>query len=158
METYQTRNLNISIYPNRHLMARQKGISGLVYIIALVVLAGIITFVIALLHQVGYKDCGYDRECFIKAANKCQEATLRQNNAGIIRFDTANCALKKTIETFAPDEVNSVKLLFQGKTMSCKYDKGTFDEELLDGIAGGLGLCTGELSDAVYALRLAQVS
>jgi hypothetical protein len=105
-------------------------------------------------------DCGQDKVCFIDKANNCGKAAVRETigTGTIITYATNNCVLTKSVETFAGDEPEDVVTFFKGKSMSCEYEKGSFDSILVDGISTGIDLCEGDLKDAILELRLAQIS
>ncbi len=102
-------------------------------------------------------DCGYDKQCFISSVGDCGKATLLEDMQGsTIKYYTRDCVLKKKIDEFSQSEPEDVVAFLEGRTMSCPYQQGNFNEELINGILGGIENCDGELKEAIYELRIAQ--
>jgi hypothetical protein len=122
---------------------------GAVVIIAFIVIS-IIPFA---------EGCGYDKSCFIDAANKCEETVVREDLDGstILYRSTENCAIIKEFEDFSGSEPEEVQLLFEGKQMSCTYTMDNLNEDFVS-LVGGIEFCDGELKQAIYELRLAQIA
>lgn len=103
------------------------------------------------------EDCGYDKQCFIEQANNCAKTSVKEDIAGsTILYYARECKLKKKIDEFAEDEAEEVEAFLRGRTMECMYEQGNFDEELINGLLGGIEQCDGELKEAIYELRIAQ--
>ena len=126
--------------------------------ISYVFLAIVVIAVIAVLFA-SSKPQGCSRDCFIKKADNCENAVLREklaNTTTIIKYKAENCNLIKTIESFDKAEPEEIISLFKGKEMSCSYEKNDFNEEIINGLVGGIEDCSGDLKDAIYELRIAQ--
>ncbi|MBW2980345.1 hypothetical protein KY360_02935 [Candidatus Woesearchaeota archaeon] len=100
-------------------------------------------------------DCGFEKECFIKQANRCQPAILRESVIGTtIVYTTENCMLTKGIQRTAPSESRQVETIFKGKTMQCPYEKDNFNPLLVESIITSTEECTGELKVALNEIRI----
>jgi hypothetical protein len=91
-----------------------------------------------------------DPTCFTTAANNCQSATFQNNIAGsIIKYDTKNCILTKTILKMNETEPQEMIDLFQGKSMTCTYTQDDFNTDLINSLTIGTDLCSGDLKDTI---------
>lgn len=101
------------------------------------------------------KDCA-TTECFIKAADNCRKAKLEiVDDAGIFwRYRaTAFCGgLEKTLVLLNDKETANMKKLLEGKSLSCDYTKGKFDQRWLTSLIFGLENCQGELKETLGQL------
>ena len=125
-------------------------------IVLVILIAAAVAYAIFLMPK---EDCGYNKACFIEKANSCENAVLREkveDTETTVRFTAKGCNLVKTIESFDKAEPEEVVALFDGKEMSCGYERGAFIDDLTDGLVGGIEGCSGELKDAIYELRIAQ--
>ncbi|MBW2980344.1 hypothetical protein KY360_02930 [Candidatus Woesearchaeota archaeon] len=103
------------------------------------------------------KDCGYDKECFIALADTCSSVSVKEDFVGsTIKYSIDGCVLKKEITNFDEDEPADVQSLFEDKTMSCPYEKGSFNEDFVDGLLGGADRCDGSLKSIIDEFRIAQ--
>ena len=101
----------------------------------------------------GPKDCGTGTDCFIAAANSCSAAVVRTNIAGsIVEHQTQDCTYTRRMLTISDAEPAEVQQLFANKSLSCAYQKGSFDPQLVSTISLGIDGCTGELKDAIDAV------
>ncbi len=102
-------------------------------------------------------DCGYDKQCFIQQANKCESAVVRENLAGtIVMYSTNNCVLTKEMEKIAETEPEQVKLLFQGKSMKCPYSEQAFNPLLVESIITSTPVCSGDLKMVLNEISIVQ--
>lgn len=102
-------------------------------------------------------DCGYDKQCFIQQANRCNKAIVRENLAGtIVKYTTNNCVLTKNMEQVAENEPEQVKLLFQGKSMTCPYSQNSFNPFLVESIITSLDTCSGDLKTVLNEISIVQ--
>ena len=89
-----------------------------------------------------------DKDCFISAANNCQDLNLTiSEDIGVMKYTTSHCIFTKTILSLNDNETQEMKNLLQGKNMTCIYKKGTFDQRLVKTLIGGMEYCNGELKD-----------
>ena len=93
------------------------------------------------------------KDCFITAANDCKELTVElAEEIGIIKYSSKNCTLTKTIVSLNPAESADIKKLLEGKSLTCKYEKGKFDSGWVNSLVTGLEACEGELRDIIGQL------
>ena len=96
------------------------------------------------------KDCT-TTECFVKAANDCRKAKLDiVDDADMFwRYRAAAfCGgLEKTLVFLNDKETAPMKELLEGKSLSCDYTKGKFDERWVTSLIFGLENCRGELKE-----------
>ncbi|HEV8290192.1 MAG TPA: hypothetical protein VGQ00_04560 [Candidatus Norongarragalinales archaeon] len=94
-----------------------------------------------------------DKNCFINAASQCSAAKLVLNESyGAVKYSTNGCVFTKRIVSLNESESPDLKLLVEGKSMACKYEKGKFDTNLVDSLLLGIEPCEGELKDAINEL------
>jgi hypothetical protein len=96
--------------------------------------------------------CG--KECFVSAANACRNASmLFANDAGTFNYSVnPRCIFTKTLLTLNSSETQEMKNLLQGKNMTCAYEKGKFDQRLVDSLIFGMEYCEGGLKEALGEL------
>ncbi len=123
------------------------------------VIAVIVIAVIVLSFIPFGQGCGYDKQCFINAANNCESTVLREDLEGstILYRSTEDCAVIKEFEEFSGSEPAEIQLLFADKEMACTYEKNNLNEDFVS-LVGGIEYCDGELKDSIYELRLAQIA
>ena len=96
------------------------------------------------------KDCA-TTECFVKAANDCRKAKLEiVDDADMFwryRADAFCGGLEKTLVLLNDKEIAPMKELLEGKSLSCDYTKGKFDERWVTSLIFGLENCRGELKE-----------
>jgi len=99
-------------------------------------------------------DCGADKQCFIDNCKECKAATLMLDEEGTLTEYKAfaNCTLTRTITKIADDEPEEVRLLFEDKGMSCSWEQGEFDEDLVNTFSLGIDACEGRLALAIASL------
>ena len=95
-------------------------------------------------------------ECFTNKANKCEPVQITQEDdrGNRMFFEQENCVVTKRYTKFSKIESDLVIEWLSGKEMKCSYEKGAFNEELLEGIRGGIILCEGELAEAITDMDL----
>ena len=88
----------------------------------------IIAIVVFVIFFVNYEiDCGNDQYCFMRAAKKCDSATLSINKEEntftyrLVNGDKDSCIVEVTASSVNGDMAN--KNLFEGKTMLCDVPK-----------------------------------
>ena len=88
-----------------------------------------------------------DKDCFIAAANDCNSTSITITESyGVMRYETTtDCAFTKTLVTLDDNEGQDMKSLLEGKNLTCVYQKGGFDPQLVNTLIEGTENCTGEL-------------
>lgn len=100
-------------------------------------------------------DCGKDNICFIEQANNCGNARMNTLIAQAeFKFSTNNCQLIKKLVKLSDEEPAAVKQALEGKSMTCKYDKESFDPAYLSTVTSRLDSCSGSLKTALDVIRL----
>ncbi|MBI4344612.1 MAG: hypothetical protein HY555_03390 [Euryarchaeota archaeon] len=94
------------------------------------------------------------KECFISSANACNEIDLTlTEDAGVIKYSSSkDCVFTKTLVTANADETQEMKSLLQGKSLTCRYEKGKFDPRWVTSLIYGTEYCEGELRDTLAEL------
>ena len=91
--------------------------------------------------------------CFIVAANKCETLSMElQEDFGLVRYAIEDCSFTKTIVSAAPGEDAEIKSLIEGKSFTCQYTQGNFDERWVTSSYLGIGDCEGELREIIAQL------
>jgi len=91
--------------------------------------------------------------CFTTAANDCKtESVTLTESYGVIEFSTKNCVLTKTIISLDPSEDEGMKALLEGKSVTCKYEKGKFNSDWMDSLLMGIETCEGDLRETLSDL------
>ncbi len=117
-----------------------------------VVLGGVILFALT-----GQKECD-TQACFLQYANDCKPASYIVNEEGTVyEYNLDNeCTFTKTITLVSNNEPQEIINLFEGKSLTCEYIKGNFEQRWVTTLLGSLNRCTGELKEALYELTIAQ--
>jgi hypothetical protein len=94
------------------------------------------------------------KDCFITAAGACKDTTLTlTEEAGTFTYTaTMDCVFTKTLVTAHPDEMQEMKTLLQGKSLTCRYTKGAFDERWVKTLVFGTERCEGNLREVLAQL------
>lgn len=71
----------------------------------------------------------------------------------ILYSSSSACVFTKTYVS-AKGETDEMRALLEGKSFSCKYEKGKFDQRLANSLVFGMENCEGELKDAIAKLLL----
>ncbi|HLC38286.1 MAG TPA: hypothetical protein VJI71_02425 [Candidatus Norongarragalinales archaeon] len=96
-----------------------------------------------------------DKDCFITAATDCKGARLTlTDEAGVFEYSSSStaCVFTKTLVSLTEGEAQDMKNLLEGKSMTCKYEKGKFDSRLVTSLIYGTEYCEGDLKEALGAL------
>ncbi len=95
-----------------------------------------------------------DQSCFITAANNCEDESLTlSDEVGTFGYSsTTSCIFTKTLLGLNESETWEMKNSLEGKSMTCKYEKGKFDSRLVTSIIFGMEYCEGSLKDALGKL------
>ncbi len=95
-------------------------------------------------------------ECFASDVNSCNDRIYVFNDSGIkFNFEVEGCTLTKTVVGLPPNEPEAIKDLFLGKSLTCTFEKGEFDDRILTTLLSGLDNCEGELKDTFLELAIA---
>lgn len=94
------------------------------------------------------------KDCFISAANQCSDSTLTlAEDAGTFTYSSSGgCVFTKTLVTPNANETQEMKNLLTGKSLTCKYEKGKFDQRWVNSLILGLENCQGDLKDTLGEL------
>ena len=94
------------------------------------------------------------KDCFIASASDCKEMSITlTEKAGVFTYaSSTDCVLTKTLVRLDTSEAPEMKTLLEGKTMTCKYEKGQFDERWVTSLIYGIENCDGELRDNIAEL------
>jgi len=96
--------------------------------------------------------CG-SAECFIGAANECGRVSFAsEDDTGRYEYSIQRCEFTKKLIALSAGESEEIKKFLEGKSFSCSYLPGDFDERWILSVIGGLEKCDGELKDATLAL------
>lgn len=94
-----------------------------------------------------------DKTCFISAANDCKDTSLTlTEDFGVLKYSSKDCIFTKTLVSLNANETEEMKTLLEGKSMTCKYENGKFDQRLVTSLIYGTEYCDGELKDALGQL------
>ena len=94
-----------------------------------------------------------DKGCFISIANNCGNASiLFTNDAGTFNYSTSRCVFTKTLVSLKPNETQEMKNALERKNMTCAYEKGKFDQRLVNSLVFGMEYCEGDLKEALGEL------
>ena len=95
-----------------------------------------------------------DKGCFIAAANDCKDLSLTlTEDVGVLNYTSSTgCVFTKALVSLNADETQEMKNLLQGKSMTCKYEKGKFDARLVTTLIYGMEYCEGDLKDILGQL------
>ena len=125
---------------------------GIIFII-IVILLIILFYSGGLIGKAYVTECDTSA-CFIEKANACEPAiyTTTMGTTTVEMEILPGCELKKTILALDETEPAEVRTFFTGKTMTCDYEQGNFDEDFAFQISGPLDECEGNLVDAINAV------
>jgi len=96
------------------------------------------------------------KECFIASANDCKavQMTFSEEAGNFTYAVSSDCLFTKTLTTPNPQETQDMKNLLKGKSLSCTYEKGNFDERWANYLIFGTEYCEGELKEILGQLIL----
>lgn len=94
------------------------------------------------------------KQCFIPLANNCTEIAMTlTEDAGVFRYSSSSsCVFTKTILSLDASETQEMKNLLEGKSLTCRYEKGKFDERWVNSLIFGTEKCEGELATLLAEL------
>ncbi|MBW2995204.1 hypothetical protein KY312_02540 [Candidatus Woesearchaeota archaeon] len=94
------------------------------------------------------------RDEFVSRVQGCESATyLGQVDNSLVKYSTKNCQVIKEITHIGDQEPQEVRLLFEGKKMTCKYRAGEFNYDDIDYFMNGIDSCWGDLKDILLELQ-----
>jgi hypothetical protein len=112
----------------------------------------LVILLIATLSFIFAQTCSKDE--FVSRVQNCASGTyLGQLGGSAVRFRTKNCMVTKEIARVSDDEPDEVRLLFEGKKMTCQYSEGQFGTDDIDYFLKGIENCWGDLKDILIELR-----
>jgi hypothetical protein len=92
-------------------------------------------------------------DCFIAKAENCGSARIDQTIGGsVFRLSVEKCILTKTLSKINETEPQEMKDLLGGKSMTCAYSSGMFDDNWIKTLSIGIEDCSGDLKDAIDEL------
>ena len=93
------------------------------------------------------------KDCFVPLANDCKDSEIIvAEDAGVFKYSAKDCVFDKTLITLHEQETQEMKNLLQGKSLTCKYDKGKFDKQWTTSLVLGIEKCEGELKEFLIEL------
>jgi len=97
-----------------------------------------------------------EKAAFVTAANNCTDTTATITDAvGTFQYtSTANCTFTKTLVSLNASEMQEMKTMLEGKSMTCYYAQGSFDPRLVTSLVGGIEYCSGDLKDGITNMML----
>jgi len=132
--------------------------SKLFYIIplAIIILIAAVYFLApyipGVISSISSKSCA-TQACFITAADSCSAVKMQQVEAGsLFSYSEKGCILTKTLKTMNETEPAEMKDLLEGKSLTCAYTSGDFNENWINTLSIGIENCSGELKDAIDEL------
>ena len=119
---------------------------------------------LAEIRTLGPADCGYDKARFLRFCRTGWRATVVERFAGgLVRYHytpatpTSPAVLTKTVESLHESEPPEMVGLLVGKSMSCTVTPEMDLRELTAGFLTNVRSFQGELKEAIFELRLAQL-
>ncbi|MDE2001484.1 MAG: hypothetical protein KGI60_02875 [Patescibacteria group bacterium] len=89
-------------------------------------------------------------DCFSALANDCRNVEYAYtNDVGSFAVSSYGCVFTKTLMTLAGENASPVKDAFEGKNLTCAYDRGSFNDSWVSSLFTGLDSCAGQLKDAL---------
>ncbi len=94
------------------------------------------------------------KECFVSAANECHDISVTlTEDAGVFTYSSStDCVFTKTLVSLDASETQEMKNLLEGKSLTCTYEIGSFDERWVSSLIFGSEYCEGELKDILVEL------
>jgi len=119
---------------------------------------------LAEIRRLGPADCGHDKERFLRFCRAGWSATVAERFAGgVVRYHyspggaDSGAVLTKTVESLHEGEPPEMVDLLVGKSMSCPVTPEADLRELVAGFLSCIHDFQGELKEAIFELRLAQL-
>ena len=96
-----------------------------------------------------------DKACFIDAANNCESLEIEVvETSGTFQYASNDCVFTKTVNSLNEDEAQDMKSLLEGKSLSCSYQQGGFNENWVNSLVVDIEDCDGDLKDTIAQLIL----
>jgi hypothetical protein len=97
-----------------------------------------------------------EKAAFIAAANNCTNTTaVITDDVGTFQYSSSdNCTFTKTLVQLNGTEMQEMKTMLEGKSMTCNYAQGSFDPRLVTSLVGGTEYCSGDLKDDITNMML----
>jgi len=90
------------------------------------------------------------KDCFITKANDCEEVNITvSENFGTVSYASSGCVFTKTMQGVSANETAEIRELFDGKSLTCTYEKGNFDPRWINSLVFGIEYCQGDLKDRI---------
>ena len=96
------------------------------------------------------------KTAFIAAANNCTTANaVITDEVGTFQYSSSDsCTFTKTLVRLNGSEMQEMKTMLEGKSMTCNYIQGSFDPRLVTSLVGGTEHCSGDLKDDIANMML----
>jgi len=96
------------------------------------------------------------KAAFIAAANNCTNTNaVITDEVGIFHYTSSDsCTFTKTLVRLNESEMQEMKTMLEGKSMTCNYTQGSFDPRLVTSLVGGIEHCSGDLKDDITNMML----
>jgi hypothetical protein len=93
---------------------------------------------------------------FVAAANNCTATNaVIADEVGTFQYTSSdNCTFTKTLVRLNESEMQEMKTMLEGKSMTCNYTQGSFDPRLVTSLVGGIEHCSGDLKDDITNMML----
>lgn len=113
----------------------------------------VLLLIILITSLAGGKECP-DSYCFISAADSCKDVSWTDytQDGEVFEYSANDCVMNKTLLVAGLDEPEEVRLAIEGKSLSCKYNKGEFNANWLITLSVNLENCEGELKEVIEDL------
>ena len=94
------------------------------------------------------------KECFISSANDCKDMTIALTEEfGVIKYSSSiGCVFTKTLISLDAKETQEMKTLLEGKSLTCRYEKGKFNQRWANSLLLGIEDCQGQLKDILVKM------
>ena len=78
-----------------------------------------------------------------------------EEDVGVIKYlSSKDCVFTKTIVSVNDGEASDVKKILSGKSLTCEYKNGAFDQRWVNSLIFGTEHCEGKLKDVLGQLIL----
>jgi hypothetical protein len=96
------------------------------------------------------------KNAFIAAANNCTTINaVITDEVGTFQYTSSDsCTFTKTLVRLNESEMQEMKTMLEGKSMTCNYTRGSFDPRLVTSLIGGIEHCSGDLKDDITNMML----
>jgi hypothetical protein len=96
------------------------------------------------------------KAAFVAAANNCTTTdAVITDEVGTFRYTSSDsCKFTKTLVRLNESEMQEMKTMLEGKSMTCNYTQGSFDPRLVTSLVGGIEHCSGDLKDDITNMML----